>query len=135
MVPPTTEPCGSSVTVILSSEFKNFSAKIVDTTDSWLTLLLEWPAPLTLTDYNKIAVHQLQLFPLHHVPHGYSMDIRSNLIGGSVYNPRDILMSIFVPKHSRSIPNFGTIGESCMNHNYPIHLLIYKQFQPIIISN
>ena len=111
MVQTSTQPCGSTMTMVLSSDYRNFSIKTVESCDTWSTILLEWPAPLKLSDYNKLALHQIQIFPLHHVPHAYSVDIRSNLVGGSVYNPRDILTSMFVPKHSRSIPNFSGNGE------------------------
>lgn len=115
MVPPTAQPSGSTVTIRLTSDFKNFSIKSVDEkADSfWATVLCEWPSPLSLSYYNKVALHQIQMFPLQHVPHAYSINIRSNLVGGNVYNPRDELTSLYIPKHSRSIPNVEPIGESC----------------------
>ena len=139
MVPPTAQSSGSSVAMRLSSDFKNFSIKTVDEKpDSfWSTVLCEWPSPLSLSKYNKVALHQIQMFPLHHVPHAYSMNIRSNLVGGSVYNPRDEMTSIYIPKHSRSIPNYESLGESylLMTHSVPNHHHLYNSIQFIIILN
>lgn len=117
MVLPTAQSSGSTV-IRLSSDFANFSKRVVAQDLNWSTLLLEWPSPLSLSDFNKIGLHQIQMFPMHHVPHGYSINVRSNLVGGSVYNPRDELTSLYIPKHSRSIPNFEPIGESQVDESF-----------------
>lgn len=104
----------------LTSDFKNFTAKLETTSQKGAQitdLKLEWTCSLNLTSVKEISLLNCQIYPLESQRHGYAISVTSNLVRGKIFNPKNEIACIFVPKNSRAIPNSSEYGESPMTHS------------------
>jgi len=104
----------------LTSDFKNFIAKLEKTGQNGTektVLKLEWTCSLNLTSVREISLLNCQLYPLESQRHGYAISVISNLVRGKIFNPKNEIASIYIPKNSRAIPNSSEYGESSMTHS------------------
>lgn len=104
----------------LTSDFKNFTAKLEKTGKDGTektVLKLEWTCSLNLTSVREISLLNCQLYPLESQRHGYAISVISNLVRGKIFNPKNEIASIYIPKNSRAIPNSSEYGESSMTHS------------------
>ena len=104
----------------LTSDFKNFTAKLEKTGKDGTektVLKLEWTCSLNLTSVREISLLNCQLYPLESQRHGYAISVISNLVRGKIFNPKNEIASIYIPKNSRAIPNSSEYGELSMTHS------------------
>ena len=104
----------------LTSDFKHFTAQLetkgqegAERTD----LKLEWTCSLNLTSVKEISLLNCQVYPLESQRHGYAISVTSNLVRGKIFNPKNEIACIFIPKNSRAILNSSEYGESSMTHS------------------
>lgn len=91
----------------LTSNYKHFSAKLDGS-----TLVLEWLASINLSTVSKIALHNIQISPLHPNSHSAYISIRTDLIRGNIFNPSHEIATLSIPRHSSCLPNHIDSGES-----------------------
>ena len=86
----------------LTSDFKNFTPTVEKIDKS---LKLEWTCSLDLRAIQEISLVNCQIYPLQGKNHGYAISVTTNLVRGKIFNPKNEIASIYVPKNSKAIPN------------------------------
>ena len=82
----------------LTSDCRFFKATISDE-----KLILTWNMSMNLTPYKKIALKEFQIGPLAHRRHDSLVEIYSNLIARTLYNPLRELATIRVSRNASFI--------------------------------
>ena len=89
----------------LTNDCQFFTASIDDQ-----KLILNWNMSLDLSRYNYIALREIQIGPLAVKRHDYLLEIYSNIIARTLYNPLREIATARVSRNSSFIDSMLTPG-------------------------
>ena len=73
-------------------------------------VILTWNMSMNLTPYNKISLKEFQIGPLSHRRHDSLIEIYSNLIARTLYNPLRELATIRISRNSSFVDGIVVPG-------------------------
>ena len=89
----------------LTSDCQFFKA-----TKSGDTIILNWDLSLNLCPYNKISLREFQIGPLMHRRNDHLVEIHSNIIARTLYNPLRTLATVRCSRNCSFIDGIITPG-------------------------
>ena len=91
-------------------------------------IILNWNMPIDLTNYKYMSVRKFQIGPLSFKRHDYVLEIYSNIIARTLYNPLRELESIRVSRNSRFIDSEISPGMFLIYWDYDSFVCLVKLY-------
>ena len=92
--------------ILLTSDCQFFNAEF----NEYGQLLLTWNMSANLSSYKKICIKEIQIGPLTIRRHDVLLEIHSNIIARTLYNPLRQLATVRVSRNSSFIDGLITSG-------------------------
>ena len=92
--------------ILLTSDCQFFNAEF----NEYGQLLLTWNMSANLSSYKKICIKEVQIGPLTVRRHDVLLEIHSNIIARTLYNPLRQLATVRVSRNSSFIDGLITSG-------------------------